>query len=190
MEGAVSSLFGFRNKKFSASPLRPKARTIGFTASNWVPIDGKWGARANRGGGYSLPEVIVEISELSRRFREIPQTIEDTLRLLREGGRAEPVKLDGCWRLQLAGPLPSDPRGHLLGAPRHSDTQGGRQMTSSSDKKTPSSNIQRPKRPYLRPQMSRLTLAEARTKLQAEGIPGDAVGQEMLRRIDQSSKKK
>jgi hypothetical protein len=63
-------------------------------------------------------------------------------------------------------------------------------MRSSSDKKTSSSNIQRPKRPYVRPQMSRLTLAEARTKLQAEGSPGDAGVQEMLRRIEQSPSKK
>jgi hypothetical protein len=61
-------------------------------------------------------------------------------------------------------------------------------MRSTSDKKT-SSNIKRPKRPYVRPQLSRLSLAEARTKLQAEVIPGDAVGQEMLRRIQQLAEK-
>jgi hypothetical protein len=59
-------------------------------------------------------------------------------------------------------------------------------MRSTSDKKT-SSDIKGPKRPYVRPQLSRLSLAEVRTKLQAEGVPGDAVGQEMLRRIEQLS---
>lgn len=61
-------------------------------------------------------------------------------------------------------------------------------MRSTSDKKT-SSNFRRPKRPYVRPQLSRLSLIEARTKLQAEVIPGNAVGQEMLRRIEQLSEK-
>jgi len=42
----------------------------------------------------------------------------------------------------------------------------------------------------VRPQLSGLLLAEARTKLQAKLIPGDAVGQEMLRRIEQLSEKK
>ena len=59
-------------------------------------------------------------------------------------------------------------------------------MRSTMDKKT-SSNIEKPKRPYIRPQLSRLSLAEAKMKLQGEVIPGDAVGQEMLRRIEQSS---
>jgi len=59
-------------------------------------------------------------------------------------------------------------------------------MRSTVDKKT-SSNIEKPKRPYVRPQLSRLSLAEAKMKLQGEVIPGDAVGQEMLRRIEQSS---
>jgi hypothetical protein len=62
-------------------------------------------------------------------------------------------------------------------------------MRSTSDKKTSSSDIKGPKRPYVRPQLSQLTLAEARTKLQAEVIPGDAGGQEMLRRIEQLSEK-
>jgi hypothetical protein len=62
-------------------------------------------------------------------------------------------------------------------------------MRSTSDQKT-SSNIRKPKRPYVRPQLSGLLLAEARTKLQAKLIPGDAVGQEMLRRIEQLSEKK
>ena len=59
-------------------------------------------------------------------------------------------------------------------------------MRSTMDKKT-SSNIEKPKRPYIRPQLSRLSPAEAKTKLPGEAIPGDAVGQEMLRRIEQSS---
>jgi hypothetical protein len=62
-------------------------------------------------------------------------------------------------------------------------------MRSTSDKKTASDN-KKPKRPYVRPQLSLLSLAEARAKLQAEVIPGDAVGQEMLRRIEQLSEKK
>lgn len=59
-------------------------------------------------------------------------------------------------------------------------------MRSTSAKET-SSNIEKPKRPYVRPQLSRLSLAGARTKLQAELISGDNVGQEMLRRIEQLS---
>ena len=59
-------------------------------------------------------------------------------------------------------------------------------MRSTMAKKT-SSNIEKPKQPYIRPQLSRLSLAEAKMKLQGEVIPGDAVGQEMLRRIEQSS---
>jgi hypothetical protein len=39
---------------------------------------------------YSVPVVIVEIPELSHRFRETPQTIKNALRLLRDIGRAEP----------------------------------------------------------------------------------------------------
>jgi hypothetical protein len=62
-------------------------------------------------------------------------------------------------------------------------------VRSTSDKKT-SSNIKRPKRPYVRPQLSWISLAEARMKLQAEVIPGDAVGQEMLRRIQQLAEKR
>jgi hypothetical protein len=49
----------------------------------------------------SLPEVIVEIPELSHRFRETPQTIKDALLLLRGIGRAEPTDLDGCWKLEV-----------------------------------------------------------------------------------------
>ena len=62
-------------------------------------------------------------------------------------------------------------------------------MRSASDKKT-SSNIEMPKRPYVRPQLSRLSPVEARTKLQAGVISGDAVGREMLRRIEQLSEKR
>ena len=61
-------------------------------------------------------------------------------------------------------------------------------MRSTSDKKT-SSNIEKAKRPYVRPQASRLSIAEGRTKLQAEVSPGDAIGQEMLRRIEKLSDK-
>jgi hypothetical protein len=39
--------------------------------------------------GYSVPDAIVEITELANRFRETPQTIKDALRLLRDIGRAE-----------------------------------------------------------------------------------------------------
>jgi hypothetical protein len=55
---------------------------------------------------------------------------------------------------------------------------------AASDKKI-SSNVKKPKRPYVQPQLSRLSLAEARTKLQAEVMPGDAGGQEMLRRTEE-----
>ena len=49
----------------------------------------------------SVPNVILEITELANRFRETPQTIKDALLLLRDIGCAEPAHLDGCWRLQL-----------------------------------------------------------------------------------------
>ncbi len=62
-------------------------------------------------------------------------------------------------------------------------------MRSTSDEKTSSNIKKRPERPYVRPQLSRISLAEARTKLQAEVIPGDAVGQQMLRRIQQLAEK-
>jgi hypothetical protein len=71
--------------------------------------------------GYSVPDAIVEITELANRFRETPQTIKDALRLLRDIGRAEPADLDGCWKLQLAGTLPSDREG-FHSATRHSHT--------------------------------------------------------------------
>jgi hypothetical protein len=57
--------------------------------------------------GYSVPDAIVEITELANRFRETPQNIKDALRLLRDIGRAEPADLDGCWKLQLAGTFPA-----------------------------------------------------------------------------------
>jgi|SRR5208282_2200828 len=116
---------------------------------------------------FPAPNVLVEIPELAHRFRETPQTIQDALRLLRNIGRAEPADLSGCWILRLAGTLPGGREG-AHSTTRHSHTK-----------------IEKPKRPYARPQLSRLWLAEARTKLQAELIPGDAVGQEMLRRIEQ-----
>jgi hypothetical protein len=45
--------------------------------------------------------VMVEILELARRFRETPQVINDTLCLLRDRGFAEPAEA-GCWKLRLA----------------------------------------------------------------------------------------
>lgn len=71
--------------------------------------------------GYSVPDVILEITELANRFRETPQTIKDALRLLRDIGRAAPADLDGCWKLQLAGTLPSGREG-FHSATRHSHT--------------------------------------------------------------------
>lgn len=49
----------------------------------------------------STPEVIVEIHEVARRFRETPQTIEDALWLLSDSGGAEPMDLSGFWKLNL-----------------------------------------------------------------------------------------
>jgi hypothetical protein len=63
----------------------------------------------------SVLEVIVEIPEVACRFRETPQTIKNALRLLRDMGRAEPADLDGCWKLQLTGTLPSGREGPSLG---------------------------------------------------------------------------
>jgi hypothetical protein len=67
----------------------------------------------------SVPNVIVEIPELAHRFRETPQTIKDALLLLRDMGLAEPIHLGGCWKLQLAGTLPSGREG-VHSAARHS----------------------------------------------------------------------
>jgi hypothetical protein len=64
---------------------------------------------------HSVPNVILEITELANRFRETPQTIKDALLLLREIGRAEPVALDGCWKLKLAGTTSQRPQGVSLG---------------------------------------------------------------------------
>ena len=69
---------------------------------------------------------------------------------------------------------------------RHSHTEAGKQNEIYFGQET-SRNIERSKRPNVRPQLSRFPLAEARTKLQAEVTPGDAVRQEMLRRIEQLS---
>jgi hypothetical protein len=78
--------------------------------------------------GYSVPTVILEITELANRFRETPQTIRDALLLLQDTGDAEPANLDGCWKLRLAGSTPQPPLGFSLGdAPVHSldnDTAG------------------------------------------------------------------
>jgi len=51
----------------------------------------------------SAPYMIVGTEELTLRFRETPQAIEDALLLLCETGRAEPFHLHGRWRLKLAG---------------------------------------------------------------------------------------
>jgi hypothetical protein len=64
---------------------------------------------------HSVSNVILEITELANRFRETPQTIKDALLLLREIGRAEPVELDGCWKLKLAGTTSQRPQGVSLG---------------------------------------------------------------------------
>jgi hypothetical protein len=64
---------------------------------------------------YTVPYVIVEVPELARRFRETPRTIKDALRLLSDMGRAEPNRLYGCWRLQLAGSLLSRSEGSSSG---------------------------------------------------------------------------
>jgi hypothetical protein len=70
---------------------------------------------------YSVPSVILEITELANRFRETPQTIKDALLLLQDTGDAEPANLDGCWKLQLPGSTPQPPLGFSLGdAPVHS----------------------------------------------------------------------
>ncbi len=71
--------------------------------------------------GYSVPDVILEITELANRFRETPQAIKDALRLLLDIGHAEPADLDGCWKLQLAGTLPSGREG-FHSVTRHSHT--------------------------------------------------------------------
>ncbi len=64
---------------------------------------------------HSVPNVILEITELANRFRETPQTIKDALLLLREIGRAEPIDRDGCWKLKLAGTTAPRPQGVSLG---------------------------------------------------------------------------
>jgi len=64
---------------------------------------------------HSVPNVILEITELANRFRETPQTIKDALLLLREIGRAEPIDRDGCWKLKLAGTTSQRPQGVSLG---------------------------------------------------------------------------
>jgi hypothetical protein len=60
---------------------------------------------------YSVPNVILEITELANRFRETPQTIKDALLLLRDVGCAEPANREGCWKLQLAGGSSQRPQG-------------------------------------------------------------------------------
>lgn len=51
--------------------------------------------------GYGMPDVVVEVPEMARRFREPPKTIKEALVLLEETGRAQPIHLSDCWRLQL-----------------------------------------------------------------------------------------
>ena len=63
----------------------------------------------------SVPNVILEITELANRFRETPQTINDALLLLRDIGCAEPTDLDGCWKLQLGRCGSQQPQGFSLG---------------------------------------------------------------------------
>jgi hypothetical protein len=63
----------------------------------------------------SVPNVILEITELASRFRETPQAINDALLLLRDIGCAEPAELDGCWKLQLAGASSQRSQGVSLG---------------------------------------------------------------------------
>jgi hypothetical protein len=63
----------------------------------------------------SVPNVILEITELANRFRETPQTIKDALLLLRDIGCAQPAGLDGCWKLQLGRCSSQRPQGFSLG---------------------------------------------------------------------------
>jgi hypothetical protein len=48
-----------------------------------------------------MPDVVVEVPEMARRFRETPKTIKEALVLLEGTGRAQPIHLSDCWRLQL-----------------------------------------------------------------------------------------
>ena len=54
------------------------------------------------------PYIIIAIPELTVRFRETPQAINDTLLLLRAMGLCEPLDCHGHWKLKLTGAL----RGH------------------------------------------------------------------------------
>ena len=45
---------------------------------------------------------------MARRFRETPKTIKEALVLLEETGRAQPIHLSDCWRLQLTSSRPRD----------------------------------------------------------------------------------
>ncbi len=58
--------------------------------------------------GYTAPYAIVEIRELTFRFRETPRTIQDAIALLGDMGRVEPAHLRGCWKLRLADDLRSE----------------------------------------------------------------------------------
>jgi len=61
--------------------------------------------------GSGTPDVVVEVPEMARRFRETPKTIKEALVLLEGTGRAQPVRLSDCWRLQLRGTPLSDSEG-------------------------------------------------------------------------------
>jgi len=147
-------LFGFRNRKIAASPVKQEAYTISAVTfwskgmyleylrrvlghlkralrkeqrltveeSNQLLELSEtimdYGRMTQAFYQYSVPEAIVEIPDLACRFRETPQAVKDALRLLRDIGRAEPADLDGCWKLQLEGTLPSG-RGSFRSATRH-----------------------------------------------------------------------
>ena len=59
--------------------------------------------------GYSTQDVVVEVPEMARRFRETPKTIKEALVLLEGTGRAQPIHLSDCWRLQLTSNRLRDP---------------------------------------------------------------------------------
>jgi hypothetical protein len=64
--------------------------------------------------GYGATDVVVEVPEMAHRFRETPTTIKEALVLLQQMGRAQPIHLRGCWRLQLARTRHGDSEGFPL----------------------------------------------------------------------------
>jgi len=64
-------------------------------------IQAHLGDEAGYGIGYGTVAVVVEVPEMAHRFRETPKTIKEALILLQQIGRAQPIHLRGCWRLQL-----------------------------------------------------------------------------------------